>query len=71
MKQRQLKIPLKGCDKELGKKKYYSTRTYCTAQETAQCYVAALLGGECGGEWIHVYVWLSPFAVHLKSSQYC
>ena len=19
-----------------------------------------------GGEWIHVYVWLSPFAVHLK-----
>ena len=23
------------------------------------------------GEWIHVYVWLSPFAVHLKLSQYC
>ena len=22
----------------------------------AQCYVAALLGGEFGGEWIHVYV---------------
>ena len=23
------------------------------------------------GEWIHVYVWLSPFAVHLKLSQHC
>ena len=23
------------------------------------------------GEWIHVYVWLSPFAVHLKISQHC
>ena len=19
-----------------------------------------------GGKWIHVYVWLSPFAIHLK-----
>ena len=24
-----------------------------------------------GGEWIYVYVWLSPFAVHLKWSQHC
>ena len=22
--------------------------------------------GVVGGEWIHVYVWLSPFTVHLK-----
>ena len=22
-------------------------------------------------EWIHVYVWLSPFAVHLKLTQHC
>ena len=22
---------------------------------------------ESGGEWIHVYVWLSPFAIHLKT----
>ena len=29
---------------------------------SAQCYVAAWMGGEFGGEWIHVYVWLSPFA---------
>ena len=31
-----------------------------------QCYVAAWMGEEFGGEWIHVYVWLSPFVVHLK-----
>ena len=38
---------------------------------SAQCYVAALMGGEFGGEWICVYIWLSPFAVHLKLSQHC
>ena len=37
----------------------------------AQCYVAAWMGGESGGERIHVYVWLSPFAIHLKLSQHC
>ena len=31
----------------------------------------AWIGGEFGGEWIHVCVWLSPFAVHLKLSQLC
>ena len=30
------------------------------------CYVAARIGGEFGGEWTHVYVWLSLFVVHLK-----
>ena len=29
------------------------------------------MGVGFGGEWIHVYVWLSPFAVHLKLSQHC
>jgi len=38
---------------------------------SAQCYVAAWMGGELGGEWLHVYAWLSPFAVHLKLSQHC
>ena len=38
---------------------------------SAQCYVAAWMGGEFGGECIHVYGWLSPFAVHLKLSQHC
>ena len=39
---------------------------------SAQCYVAVWMGGEFGGEWIYVYVWLSPFAfaVHLKLSQH-
>ena len=36
----------------------YSTRN------SAQCYVAAWMGGEFGGEWIHIYVWLSPSAVN-------
>ena len=38
---------------------------------SAQCYVAAWMGGEFGRKWIHVHVWLSPFAVHLKLSQHC
>ena len=40
-------------------------------QETAQCYVAVWIGGELREEWIHVYVWLSPSAVHPKLSQHC
>ena len=36
---------------------------------SAQCYVAAWMGGEFGGEWIQVYVWLNLFAVHLKLSR--
>ena len=36
---------------------------------SAQWHVAALMGEEFGGEWIHVCVWLSPFAaVPLKPS---
>ena len=38
-------------------------------RNSAQCYVAAWMGGEFGGKWIHVYVWLSSFPVHLKLSQ--
>ena len=29
------------------------------------------MGGEFAGEWIHAYIWLSPFAVHLKLLQHC
>ena len=29
----------------------------------------AWMGGEFGGEWIHVYVWLSPFTAYLRLSQ--
>jgi len=38
---------------------------------SAQCYVAAWMGGEFGRQWIRVYVRLSPFAIHLKLSQHC
>ena len=38
---------------------------------SAFCYVTAWMGGEFKGEWTHVYVRLSPFATHLKLSQYC
>ena len=37
---------------------------------SAQSYVVACMGGKFGGEWIHVYVWLSPFAVYLKLSHF-
>ena len=37
---------------------------------SAQCYVAPWMGGAFRGEYIHVYVWLSPFTVHLKLSQH-
>ena len=38
---------------------------------SAPCYMAAWMGGESGGEWIHVCAWLSPFTAHLKLSQSC
>ena len=38
---------------------------------SSQCYAESWIGGEFGGEWIHVYVRLSLFAVHLKLSQHC
>ena len=38
---------------------------------SAQCYVAAWKGEESEGEWIPVYVWLSPFVMYLKLSQHC
>ena len=30
--------------------------------DSALCSVVAWVGTESGGEWMHVYVWLSPFA---------
>ena len=40
-------------------------------ENSAHCYAGAWMGREFEGEWIHVYVWLSPFAVHLQLPQYC
>ena len=44
--------------------------TYSTGN-SVQCYMAAWMEGEFGGEWIHAYVWLSSFLVVLKLSQHC
>ena len=30
----------------------------------------ACMGAEFGEEWIHIYIWLGPFTVHLKLSQH-
>ena len=38
---------------------------------SAQCYVAAWMGGDFKEKWIHVYVWLSHSAVHPKLLQHC
>ena len=38
---------------------------------SSQYYVAAWMGGQFGGEWMHVYVWLSHIAVPLKLSRHC
>ena len=38
---------------------------------SAQGYLAARIRVGVGREGIHVYVWLSLFAVHLKLSQHC
>ena len=39
-------------------------------ENSAQYCVEAWMGEEFGGEEIHVCVWLSPSAVHLKLSQH-
>ena len=68
-----------GINRELGMERYThlclrwitNKDLLCSAWNSAQCYVAAWMGREFGGEWIHLYVWLSPFPVHLKLSQHC
>ena len=47
--------------------KWKPTGTY--TWKSSQCYVAAWIRGEFRREWIHLYGWLSPFAVHQKLSQ--
>ena len=38
---------------------------------SAQWYVATWMRGGFAREYIHVYVWLSPFTVHLELSKHC
>ena len=44
-----------------------------TVQQRELCsmYEVAWTGGKFGGEWIHVYLWLNPYAVYLQLSQHC
>ena len=68
-----------GIDREIGRDRY--TLLYLklitnkdllySTQNSAQCYVAAWMGGGFRGQWMYVCVQLSPFAVHLKLSQHC
>ena len=37
---------------------------------SAQCYGLAWMGGEFGREWIHAYVCLNTFLIHLKLPQH-
>ena len=39
--------------------------------ELCSVLCGSLDGKELGGEWVHIYVWLSPFAMHLNLSQHC
>ena len=43
----------------------------CSTWNSAQSYVVTWMGAGFGGEGILAYVWLGPFSVHLKISQYC
>ena len=38
---------------------------------SAQCYAAAWMGEEFGGEWVHVYVRRSHSTLYMKRSQHC
>ena len=60
----------KGHTKQISRKWIANRVLLYSIWNSAQYYVAALMGEESGGECIHVHVWLSPFAVHLKLSQY-
>ena len=40
-------------------------------ENSSHYYVTAWMGGKFGGEWIYVYVRLSPLTFHPKLSQHC
>ena len=44
--------------------KWITKMSYCIAQGTLLSVTWQLGWERSGGEWIHAYVWLSPFAVH-------
>ena len=44
---------------------FFSVLLYSTGN-CSQYYAVVWMGGETGGEWIHAYLWLIPFDVHMK-----
>ena len=52
---------------------WITKRVYCIAQGTLfnVMWQFSVSEVESGGEWIHVYVWLSQSTVHLKLSGHC
>ena len=77
--QMNLWLPEEGIVREFGMDRYTllllkwinNKDLLCSTGNAAQCSVPAWMGGESGGEWIHAYVRLSPFTVHLKLSHLC
>ena len=75
----ELIVAREGIVREFGKVMYTLLYSKCIAnkdllystQNSAQCYVPAWIGREFQGEWIHVYVWVHPFSVHLKLLLIC
>ena len=51
--------------------KWITNKDLNSTWNSAQCYVLAWIGREFGRKWIHAYIWLSPFNVHLKLLQHC
>ena len=63
----------KGMVKDFGKVMLYlkqitNKNLLHSTWNSVQCYMAAWMGGDSEGEWIHVYIWLSPCAIQLKLS---
>ena len=68
----------KGTVREFGKVMYrllyvkqITNKDLLHSTRFAQCFVSAWFGPGFGGEQMHVHMWLSPFAAHLKLPQHC
>ena len=49
---------------------WITNKTYCIEHGTVLSVMCQPGWEGFGGEWIHVYVWLTPLAVHLKLPLY-
>ena len=51
----------------LSEHKYSNHIKYEVQLKVPRMFVVAWMGGEFVGEWLHVYVWLSSFAVSAET----